>query len=367
MSSASSIKSKARELGFEKVGIARVGRAPHADFLRTWLDREFHGEMAYMERAPERREDPERVLAGARSVVCVAKNYHTPGLHSQDPRRGRISRYAWGSDYHEVLLEKLQELRRFIEGAGGRAKVCVDTSAVLEKPWAQEAGLGWQGKHSNLIARDLGSWFFLGEVVTDLDLEPDAPHAKDYCGTCTRCIDLCPTKAIVAPYVVDSRRCIAYLTIEHRGSIPRELRPLMGNLVFGCDICQDVCPWNKFAKVAPEREFYARDGNLVPALVELLGMSRDDFNRRFKDSPVRRAKHAGFLRNVAVALGNSGDPSAVSALEKALGHEEPLVRAHAAWALGRLGAPDVLRRHRPLERNEEVLAEIDAALNDKVI
>jgi epoxyqueuosine reductase len=166
----------------------------------------------------------------------------------------------------------------------------------------------------------------------------------------------------VAPYVLDSRRCIAYLTIEHRGAIPRELRPLMGNLVFGCDICQDVCPWNKFAQVAPEREFYARDGNLTPSLIELLGLSRDEFNHRFKDSPVKRAKHSGFLRNVAVALGNSNDPAAIPALEKALAHEEPLVRAHAAWALGRLGARNALERRRAVEKNEEVLSEIDAAL-----
>ncbi len=362
MNSADAVKAKARELGFEKAGIARVGRAPHGEFLREWLGREYHGEMAYMERGPDRRRDPSHLLPGARAVVCVAKNYYSPGRHSEDPRVGRISRYAWGDDYHEILLGHLRELGSFVEGLGGRAKLCVDTSAVLEKPWAQAAGLGWQGKHTNLLSRDLGSWFFLGEVVTDLDLEPDAPHARDFCGTCTRCIDLCPTKAIVAPYVLDSRRCISYLTIEHRGAIPRELRPLMGNLVFGCDICQDVCPWNKFAKVAPERDFHFREGNLTPSLIELLGMTREEFNRRFKDSPVKRAKHAGFLRNVAVALGNSNDPAAIPPLEKALSHEEPLVRAHAAWALGRLGGVEALRRRRPLEDNSEVLAEIDAAL-----
>jgi len=362
MSSAISIRSRARELGFEKVGIARVGAAPHAEFLERWLGDEFHGEMSYMAREPGRRRDPAGYLPGARSVVVVAKNYQSPGVHSEDPRVGRISRYAWGDDYHEVLGEKLHELRRHLEALGGRAKVCVDTGAVLEKPWAQAAGLGWQGKHSNLISRDLGSWLFLGELVTDLDLEPDAPYPRDYCGTCTRCIDLCPTRAIVAPYVVDSRRCISYLTIEHRGSIPPELRPLMGNLVFGCDICQDVCPWNKFAKVAPEREFYARDGNLTPSLIGLMGLTREEFARRFKDSPVKRAKYPGFLRNVAIALGNSAAPEAIPALERALEHEEPLVRAHAAWALGRLGAREALTRRRPLESDLDVLAEITAAL-----
>ena len=362
MSNASSIRNKARELGFEKVGFARSGKAPHGEGLAPWLEQEFHGEMAWMARAPERRADVLRLLPGARTVICVAKNYNTPGAHSPDPLTGRISRYAWGDDYHDLLIGKLHELRAHIERLGGNAKVCVDTNAILEKPWAQEAGLGWQGKHSNLISRDLGSWFFLGEVVTDLELEADPPHREEFCGTCTECIDLCPTKAIVAPYVVDSRKCIAYLTIEHRGAIPRNLRPLMGNLVFGCDICQDVCPWNKFAQVAPEREFHARDGNLTPSLISLLGMTREEFNARFKDSPVKRAKHTGFLRNVAVALGNSNDPSAIPALERALGHPEPLVRAHAAWALGRLGGRSALERRRPLETEAEVLEEIDAAL-----
>jgi epoxyqueuosine reductase len=361
-SSATSIRSRARELGFEKVGIARVGEAPHGDFLERWLGDGFHGEMSYLARDPARRRDPALYLPGARSVVVVAKNYQSPGVHSEDPRVGRISRYAWGDDYHEVLGEKLRELGRHLESMGGRAKVCVDTGPVLEKPWAQAAGLGWQGKHSNLISRDLGSWLFLGELVTDLDLDPDPPYARDFCGTCTRCIDVCPTRAIVAPYVVDSRLCISYLTIEHRGAIPRELRPLMGNLIFGCDLCQDVCPWNKYAKVAPEPEFRAREGNLSPLLVELLELTREGFSRRFKGSPVKRAKYPGFLRNVAVALGNSGDPAAVPALERALGHEEPLVRAHAAWALGRLGARDALARRRPLEPDPEVRAEIDLAL-----
>ncbi|HEV3027703.1 MAG TPA: tRNA epoxyqueuosine(34) reductase QueG [Planctomycetota bacterium] len=363
MSNASSIRNKALELGFEKIGFARAGAAPHGDALDPWLGQDFHGEMAWMARAPERRTDPGRLLPGARTIICVAKNYQSPGTHSQDPAVGRISRYAWGDDYHDVLLAKLHELREHIERLGGNAKVCVDTNAILEKPWAQEAGLGWQGKHSNLISREIGSWFFLGEVLTDLDLEADPPHRDEFCGTCTACIDLCPTKAIVAPYVVDSRRCIAYLTIEHRGSIPRELRPQMGNLVFGCDICQDVCPWNKFAQVAPEREFHARDGNLTPSLIGLLGMTREEFNRRFQRSPIKRAKYAGFLRNVAIALGNSNDPAAIPVLERALEHGEPLVRAHAAWALGRLGDRAALERRRLVESEAEVLEEIDAALS----
>lgn len=362
MRSAADIKAKARELGFEKVGVARAGRAPRAEFLRSWLGEGMHGEMAYMARSPERREEPALLLPGAKAVVCVARNYQSPGKHSDDPRVGRISRYAWGDDYHDVLRERLRELARFMESLGGSAKACVDTNAVLEKPWAQAAGLGWQGKHSNLISRDLGSWLFVGELITDLDLEPDAPHARDYCGSCTRCLDVCPTRAIVAPYVVDSRLCVSYLTIEQRGPIPRELRASIGNLIFGCDLCQDVCPWNKFARVSPDPAFHPRAGNVTPALIELMGMSREAWTARFKGSPVKRAKYPGFLRNVAVALGNSGDPSAVEALARALEHEEALVRGHAAWALGRLGAREVLDRRRLRESDAWVLEEIAAAL-----
>jgi epoxyqueuosine reductase len=365
-SSADAVRRKAAELGFEKAGIARAGGAPRGDFFERWLAEGRHATQEYLARAPGRRRDPAEVLPGARSIVCVAKNYQSPGLHSSDPLEGRISRYAWGDDYHGILADRLHELRRFIEGLGGRAKVCVDTNAVLEKPWAQAAGLGWQGKHSNLISRDLGSWLFLGELITDLDLEPDPPHARDYCGTCTRCIDVCPTRAIVAPYVVDSGRCIAYLTIEHRGPIPRELRPGMGNLVFGCDLCQDVCPWNRFAKASPEPGFGPRDGNLAPKLAELMGLSREGFAKRFKGSPVKRAKYAGFLRNVAVALGNSGSPEAVPALERALEHEETLVRGHAAWALGRLGAPAALRGRLAVEPDPWVREEISLALADHI-
>ncbi len=362
MSSADAIRSKALGLGFEKAGIARAGAAPRADFLARWLGEGHEGAMGYMARDPARRTDPGLLLPGARSVVCVAKNYQSPGEHSEDPLTGRISRYAWGDDYHDVLAERLRELQRFIEGLGGRAKVCVDTSAVLEKPWAQAAGLGWQGKHSNLISRDRGSWLFLGELLTDLELEPDAPHERDYCGSCTRCIEVCPTRAIVAPYVVDARRCISYLTIELRGPIPRELRAGIGNLIFGCDLCQDVCPWNRFATPTSDPQFQAREGHVTPQLIELLALTREGFQQRFKDSPVKRAKYAGFLRNVAVALGNSGDARAVGPLERALAHEEPLVRLHAAWALGRLGAAAALRARLPLESDPAVREEIEAAL-----
>jgi epoxyqueuosine reductase len=358
------IELRAKELGFDKVGFAAIEPVPRAEFLSEWLRREFHGDMEYMARTPEVRMDPARLLPGARTVVVVAKNYYTSSSgRRDDPRTGIISRYAWGDDYHEVLGDRLRELRSFIESRGARARVCVDTGAVLEKVWAERAGIGWQGKHSNVIAKDLSSWFFLGEVITDADLGPDRP-SRNHCGTCTRCIDLCPTRAIVAPYVVDSRRCIAYLTIEHRGPIPRELRPLMGNLIFGCDICQDVCPWNRFAKVAPEAAFAPREGLDAPRLAELVAMTREDFARRFRGSPIRRAKRAGFVRNVCVALGNSGDAGAIPALERALADDEALVRGHAAWALGRLGGLASLEARAAVETDDDVREEIRLAVED---
>lgn len=338
MNLALELRERALALGFDKAGVAPVGPLDRAEFYREWLRSGFHGGMTYMAADPERRLDATRLLPGARSVVCVAKSYYTAAAPTDDPRTGRVSRYAWGDDYHDVLSGKLKELCGLLESRGAKAKACVDTSAVLEKLRARRAGLGWQGKHTNLLARDLGSWFFLGEILTDAELEPDAPHAKDHCGSCTRCIDVCPTGAIVAPYVLDSRRCISYLTIEHRGPIPRELRPLMGNLIFGCDLCQDVCPWNRFARVAPEAAFLPRAGNVAPALIGLLSMTEEEFRRRFRGSPVLRAKYGGFLRNVCVALGNGGDPAAVPHLRRALAHPDPLVREHAAWAIERLEA-----------------------------
>ncbi len=300
------VKARARELGFDKAGIARAGPAPRADSFRAWLGRSFHGGMSWLERAPGRRQDPAAVLPGVRSVVCVAMGYYSPGEPSRDPRTGRISRYAWGGDYHELLSARLGELRREIERAGGRAAAFVDSGAILEKPWAQQAGLGWQGKHSLLVSRDRGSWLFLGEVLTDLEMEPDAPWTEDLCGDCRRCLDACPTKAIVEPGVVDARRCLSYLTVEHRGSIPREFRPLMGNIIFGCDLCQEACPWNRSAGVAPERRFHAREENRAPSLVELRGLSPEGFGLRFQGSPVRRAGRGRFLRNVEAAMENAG-------------------------------------------------------------
>jgi len=331
------IKAKASHLGFEQVGVAAVGPLPRSEFLGEWLARTYQGEMGYMARDPDRRADPARYDPGAKSVVCVAQNYYTGPRPPPRPSEAVVSRYAWGRDYHDVLGERLGKLRDFIVSRGARARVCVDTSAVLEKLWARAAGIGWQGKHTNLISKELSSWFFLGEILVDAELEPDAPFDEDHCGTCTMCIDVCPTRAIVAPYVLDARKCISYLTIEHRGPIPRELRPLMGNLVFGCDLCLDVCPWNKFAQVTRDPAFQPRPDLSAPRLVEFLGMTNAEFRARFKGSPILRAKRGGFLRNVCVALGNSGDASAIAALEeKGLTDADPLVREHAEWAIGRL-------------------------------
>lgn len=329
------IAAKARALGFDRVGFAEADALERERFER-WLADGFHGAMGYMARRPDVRLDPRRYLEGARAMIVVAKNYYTP------PAGGPISRYAHGDDYHDVLTAKLRELASSIEALGARAQPCVDTAPVLEKAWAVRAGLGRQGKHSNVITKTHASWVFLGEVVTDAAIEPDAPFASDLCGACTRCIDLCPTRAIVAPYVVDSRRCIAYLTIEHHGVIDRGLRPLLGGLIFGCDVCQDVCPWNKFAQVTAEAAFQPRD---AVALAAYVGMTDADFRTRFRGSPVLRAKRGGFLRNVCIALGNCGRADAVEPLSRALKDPDPLVRLHAAWALGKLGAVDALQLH----------------------
>jgi epoxyqueuosine reductase len=304
------------------------------------------------------------VLPGARSIVVVAMNYHSavPSTHSAD--QGCISRYAWGDEYHDILGRRLAAFQADLEERfpGMQGRWYVDTGPVLEKAWAEQAGLGWIGKHTNVINRALGSWIFLGAIVVDLELTGAAPHG-DYCGTCTACIDVCPTDAIVAPYVLDARRCISYLTIENRGPIPTEYRVPIGNRIFGCDDCQDVCPWNRFAhESAQARLFYPAAGNDAPGLVELLALDREGFRARFRNSPVLRAKHGGFLRNVAVALGNSGDRSAVPALVARLDHAEALVRGHVAWALGRLGGDDA---HAALR--DRLAVEQDAWVRDEII
>ena len=344
-----SIRGHGRSLGFGLFGVTPAEPLPGSDFYARWVALGYAGEMEYLERNLQKRGDPRLLVPGAASVICVGMDYHpgpqetAPAGRDDSPRLGgQISAYARGDDYHEVVKERLAELWRFIEEEAGRpvrGRWYVDTAPVLERELAQRAGLGWWGKNTCLINKRRGSWFFLGEIVTDLELQYDEP-AVDHCGTCTRCLDACPTDAFPEPYVLDSRRCISYLTIELRTSIPAALRPGMGDWLFGCDVCQEVCPWNRKAATAGETAFTPRPGLERPDLEELMKLDAEGFNRLFRNSPVKRPKRAGFLRNVAVALGNSGRPEAVGVLIPALKHEEPLVRGHVAWALGRLRGPE---------------------------
>ena len=304
----SRVKSRARALGFTGVGIARAEPLDEeGERLRRWLERGYQASMGWMARSEERRRDPALVLPGARSVIAVALNYYTGVQHEEGG--GRVSRYAWGDDYHDVLGAKLGELRDWLltltPQAG--AKAYVDTGPVMDKAWAVRAGIGWLGKHTNVITRDVGSWVFLGEILTTLELEPDGA-SPDRCGTCTLCIEACPTGAIVEPYVVDSNLCLSYLTIEHRGPVEGEVKGQFEGWIYGCDTCQDVCPWNlKFGTPTDIPEFQPREGFASPPLEEWRGMDQAEFSARFRRSPVKRAKHEGLMRNIDIVLGRS-DP-----------------------------------------------------------
>lgn len=332
------LRARASELGLV-VGVSDAPPGPEGGRLKQWLERGDNAEMRWLARDPERRADPRRVLDGAQSVVSIGLNHYPGPLPAADPDRptGRIARYALGDDYHGVMLDAVKELAAVLEDP--LARPYVDTGPVLEKPRAQRAGLGWVGKHTNCVSRTHGSWWFLGAIITRAEVERSEPHV-DRCGTCTRCLDVCPTKAIRAdqPYRLDARLCISYLTIEHRGPIPRELRPLIGTWIYGCDLCLEVCPWNRFATPTEQTAFVPRDFLVHPPLEDLLGWDQETFSRRMKGSPIKRTKRRGLLRNVCVALGNAGDRSVVPALARTLASEpEPLVRGHAAWALGVLG------------------------------
>ena len=301
------LKAEAARLGFDACGIARAERLDdEARRLEQWLAEGRHASMAWMENHFEKRVDPTRLVDGAQSVVSVLHNYYQPVTHPADPAVGKISRYAWGDDYHHVLKEKLYALYNWLDGrAGGIAgRAFVDSAPVLDKVWAQRSGLGWIGKHTNLINRRMGSFFFIGELIVDVPLPPDGP-IPDYCGSCTRCLDACPTDAIYMPYAVDANRCISYLTIEHRGDdIPAALHPDMENWIFGCDICQDVCPWNKFKFATDEPRFLPRPGLPDTDLRDWIELDLEAFREAFRKSPVKRAKFEGFVRNVRIALGN---------------------------------------------------------------
>jgi epoxyqueuosine reductase len=323
--------------------------------------------MEWMAANAERRGDPCRLWPDVRSVIMLGINYgpdDDPLAVLKDRARGGISVYARGDDYHEVMKPRLKALGRWlIEQAGGDVKVFVDTAAVMEKPLAEAAGIGWLGKHTNLVSRDLGSWLFLGAIFTTLDLPADAPD-RDHCGSCRSCLDICPTAAFPAPYRLDARRCISYLTIEHKGPIPRELRPLMGNRIYGCDDCLAVCPWNKFALVGREMKFHARDALRAPLLAELVRLDDAAFRALFSKSAVKRIGRARFLRNVLIAIGNSRDAALAGEAERLLDDPAPLIRGAAIWALGQLDRSRLVvcaASRRATESDPAVLDEWDAA------
>lgn len=329
-------------LGFDRVGIAKPDLATDEARLLQWLRRGFQGDMAYMGRHGTKRARPDRLLPGTVRVISARMNYRPPGIEPdaavlRNGRRAFVARYALGRDYHKLMRRRLQQLARRIEAVAGPFgyRAFVDSAPVLEKALARDAGLGWIGKNTLLLSRDAGSYFFLGELFTDLPLPPSAP-AGEHCGRCRACLTVCPTQAIVGPYQLDARRCISYLTIEHQGSIPELLRPLMGNRVFGCDDCQAACPWNKFARPADEVDFRPRHGLDTAELIALMRWNEAEFVERTAGSAIRRLGHVRWLRNLAIALGNAPhDEAVVGALHARMHHPSALVREHVAWALAR--------------------------------
>jgi len=340
----------AREIGFDLCRFARAETPEHAAEFRDWLDRGDAGEMNYLARNSERRCDPRQILPHAKTVIVLALNYFqgarkadsaavgvppAKGAAGTAGSTGRIARYAWGDDYHELIEKKLAVIDQFLRHRGGRQKCYVDTGPMLERDHAAAAGIGWHGKSTMLLNREFGTWFFLAEILTSLEFAPDTVE-KNYCGRCTRCIDACPTGAITAPHQVDARRCISYLTIELKGPIPAELRPLIGDRIYGCDDCLDACPWNRFGKASREMAFAMRPEIAAMQLRDYLGLDEDKFRRLFRNSPIKRAKRRGLLRNVCVALGNVGTADDLPALEKASVDSEPLIAEHAQWAINQI-------------------------------
>ena len=355
------IRERALALGFDAVGFAEASLGPQARAdLGEFIARGYHGDMGWLAAKAERRGDPKALWPEARSVVVLGINYAPEeGLIDApaDRETGIISVYARGRDYHDTLKRRLKELARWIDGHWpGALKLFVDTAPVMEKPLAQKAGLGWQGKHTNLVSRDFGSWLFLGEIYLALELAPD-PAEEDHCGSCRACLDVCPTRAFPVPYRLDARRCVSYLTIEHKGMIPLELRPLIGSRIFGCDDCLAVCPWNKFARTSHEPDFRSRDGLDAPALAELSRLDDAAFRSRFSGSPIKRIGRNRFLRNVLIAIGNapSGEGPLLAAARAALEDASWLVRATAVWAFRRLAGTAEAER----ERARRLVPELD--------
>jgi epoxyqueuosine reductase len=350
------VRQRARELGFDDCRFTSARTPDHAAEFENWLAQHRHGEMAYLQRNAHKRVDPQQVLPGAKSIIVLAVSYENAccglpvasknpadtaiqletGIHStRDTQHGLIARYARFADYHDILAERLKQLTEFVNtlaGEGSRSLWYVDTGPLLERDLAQRTGLGFVGKHTNLISRQLGNWIFLSEIITTAEFEADTPE-KNRCGTCTRCISACPTAAITAPFELDARRCISYLTIELKGAIPLEFRSAIGNRIYGCDDCLAACPWNKFAREGKLMKGHARPDLAVPDLLELLALDDAGFKARFAGTPILRTKRRGLLRNVCVALGNIGDATVLPALRKAAEDPEPLIAEHARWAI----------------------------------
>jgi len=364
------VRAYAKELGFNLVGItsAEPFLRDEQAALKRVQDGMMDGLRWYTEERVRRANRPQVLLEEAQSVISLAISYNTGAPPSGGKLSGKIARYAWGDDYHDVIKKRLRQFCDGLEERLGRpirTRIFVDDGPMNDRAAAERAGLGWFGKNTNILTPSHGSWVFLAQVITDLEMTPDEPLKKT-CGSCVLCIDACPTGAIVAPYVLDNRKCISFLTIELRGPIPKDMRPLIGDWVFGCDICQDVCPVNRKAAVGLEPAFQKRHDFSAPDLIPLLELDDEGFRERFRNSPVKRAKRAGLQRNVCVALGNIGDPAAVPALSKALESDSDLVRGHAAWALGRIGgneAENALQSALEKPQEEEVMVELQDALN----
>lgn len=363
------ILAETRRLGFDLAGVTPAAAPTGLERFRAWLEAGYGGRMRYLADRAEARSHPRHVLEGVRSLVMLAIRYRTEEPATVGPGQGRVSRYAWGDDYHDLVHDRLRELIAFVRRHAPQARLrgVVDSAPLAEREFAQAAGLGWIGKHTLLLHRRLGSWFFLCALLTDLELEPTTTAETDHCGTCRACLDACPTAAFPEPYVLDASRCISYLTIELREAIPAELRAGLGSWALGCDVCQDVCPWNHKAPATDEPAFTPRAEHNPLALAELFALDEPAFRRRFRGTPLARPKRGGLLRNAAIVLGNQRDPAALDALGRGLADDAPLVRGACAWALGQLDTPEArarLRARAAVETDADVRAEIAAALGE---